>query len=142
MAVKKSVRIADEALKTMAALPTMMSPVANYSGAINSMAECFALAVESCQPEMTDGQRMALACCYNGYAPTESLQQELRLLPWHVSEGYQYDEQVADLLGSQETASEFIEMVKAWSDAEKLAAIYFARKFWSDRKPAESDEKE
>ena len=131
MAVKKSVRIADAALKTMAALPTMMSPVANYSGAINSMAECFAIAMESCQPEMTDGQRMALACVYNGYAPSESLQQELRLLPWQISEGYQYDEQVTDFLGNEEEAAAFIESAKAWSDAEKMAAIYAARMMWS-----------
>lgn len=139
MAIKKSVRLTDETIKALQAITQDASAV-NWSGSINSMAEQFDILIEQSLPSLTQNQSTSFACIYNGYAPSDSIQQEIRLLAWHISEGYQYDEQVRDLIGTEEEAVAFIEQVKSWNDAEKLAVIYKARRFWSDSKPVVGDE--
>lgn len=55
---------------------------------------------------------------------------EINQLHWNISEGYQYDEQIRDLLGTKEQAVEFVERIKSWSKPEKIAVIYMARAYW------------
>lgn len=70
-------------------------------------------------------------CLYNGHIPSEDAQHEARLLSWHVSEGYQYDAQVTEFLGSEQDAISFIEDIKSWSLTKQLSAIYHAKKYWA-----------
>ncbi|WP_088212948.1 hypothetical protein [Shewanella sp. Shew256] len=55
---------------------------------------------------------------------------EADTLPWHISEGYQYDSQITEFLGSKEAAINLIERVKSWSTSQRLAVIYKARAYW------------
>lgn len=97
-----------------------------------AMAAEYAIIMEENKPELTQDQWNALYCVYNGYAPSEDPQREARSLPWRIREGYQYDVQVRDSLGSKEQAIGFIEEVNGWSITTQLSAIYFAKAFWSN----------
>lgn len=133
--VKKSVRLIDQTINICRVISrvskTMPESEINWSGSLNAMAAEYALIMEENKPELTQGQWSALHCVYNGYAPSEDPQREARLLSWHISEGYQYDEQVREFLGSEEQAIAFIEEVKGWSLTKQLSAIYYAKAFWS-----------
>lgn len=117
------------------------SSAVNGSGSTNSMAEQFDILIEQSLPALTQNQGMAFACVYNDYMTIESIHQETRLLPWHISEGCQYDEKVRDLIVTEdELAALFIEQVKVWNDAQKIAFIYKARPFWRISKPISDDD--
>lgn len=132
-AVKKSVRLIEEAAKVCRSmLRKNAQGEMNWSGAINSALLEYSLMLEENKPELTANQWNALYCVYNGYEPSSDPRQEARLLSWHVSEGYQFDEQVRGFLGSEGNASEFINQIKDWSLSKQLSAIYHARKFWFD----------
>lgn len=139
MGLKKSVWFADHTIEVCKAITQNASAI-NFSGSLNAMAEQYSILIEECRPAMTDNQALAIACCYNGYMPSDSLQQELRLLPWHISEGYQYDEQVRDLIGTEEDAQSFIEQAKNWTDAQRLSVIFQAKSYWSKNKPTPDEE--
>ncbi|WP_042990215.1 hypothetical protein [Vibrio cholerae] len=133
-AVKKSVRLVDNT----AAVCRVISRVSrvsgddavNWSGSINAMADEYALIMQENRPELTEKQWLALYCVYNGYLPREDAKLEARLLSWHVSEGYQYDSQVRDALGSEQDAIAFMDEIKSWTLTKQLSAIYHAKKFW------------
>lgn len=137
MAYKKSVRITDAAADVLAAFSDATGEGMNWSGAINSMAEHVSAWLEEITPELTTCEWNALYCCYNGYMPHPNIDEEQRLLAWHISEGYQYDAQVTEFLGSKESAVEFIERVKNMTGGERLALIVKAKKFW--RKAGDGD---
>ena len=67
------------------------------------MAAEYALIMEENKPELTFNQWNALYCLYNGYMPSEYPEREARLLWWHISEGYTWDEQIKEFLGTQES---------------------------------------
>ncbi len=129
MAIKKSVRLVDDTIRLCYELSDVRSEV-NWSGSINAMAEQYKIFADGCTPDMTENQWHALYCVYNGYMPHPSIREEARLLPWHVSEGYQYDEQVKEFLGSKEQAIQFLEQVQNWSIVQRLAVIYKTKAFW------------
>ncbi|WP_172565570.1 hypothetical protein [Vibrio navarrensis] len=135
-AVKKSVRLVDNT----AAVCRVISRVSrhsgddevNWSGSLNAMAEEYALIMQENKPELTEGQWNALYSVYNGYMPSEDAQREARLLSWHISEGYQYDQTVREFLGTVEEATAFIEEIKSWPLTKQFSAIYHAKKYWCD----------
>lgn len=128
-AIKKSVRLVDGTIGVCKALT--LSGEINWSGSINAMAEQFKVMIDENMPDLSEKEKMAFRCVFNGYAPSENLDQEIRLLSWHLSEGYECDEQVRDFLGDKEDAVAFIDRVKSWSKSQCLAVMYDAREFWS-----------
>lgn len=127
-AIKKSVRLVDETQATLHNL-TLTGEV-NWSGSINDMAAQFELFVNDNTPELTDNEWNVFYCAYNGYMQSQDQAREARLLSWHISEGYQYDEQIRQFISSEEAAVELIERVKSWSLSQQLAVIYKAKSFW------------
>lgn len=128
MAIKKSVRLVDETIKLCHELTKQGDT--NWSGAINAMAQQYKILVDECLPKLSNDEKTAFYCAYNGYTPHPELDMEINQLHWNISEGYQYDEQIRDLLGTKEQAVEFIERIQSWTKPEKLAVIYMARAYW------------
>lgn len=131
-AIKKSVRLVDETIKLCNEL-TVSGGDVNWSGSINTMAEQYKILISEALPALTENQKMAFYCAFNGYMPHSDLQLEIKMLHWHISESYQYDIQVNDLLGSEQEAIEFFDTVKNWSESQKLAVIYMARAYLRQR---------
>lgn len=127
-AIKKSVRLIDATQATLHSL-TLTGDV-NWSGSINDLAMHFELFVNDNIPELTENEWNVFYCCYNGYMPSQDQEREARLLSWHISEGYQYDEQIKEFIGSEEIAIKLIERVKSWTLSQQLAVIYKAKSFW------------
>jgi len=130
MAIKKSVRLTDPTIEALRPFSDVAGEGMNWSGSINSMAEHVSIIVNELTPELSANQWNALYCCYNGYMPHPDPKEEARLLAWHVSEGYQYDAQVTEFLGSNADAITFIEQLKGYSLAQRLCIIYKAKQFW------------
>lgn len=134
-AIKKSVRLVDNTIDVCRVISITSkqqgNESVNWSGSINAMADGYQLIMSENKPELTDNQWNALYCLYNGHIPSEDAQHEARLLSWHVSEGYQYDAQVTEFLGSEQDAISFIEDIKSWSLTKQLSAIYHAKKYWA-----------
>lgn len=130
MPVKKSVRLVDETIEVCKNLSEFSGSAVNWSGSINAMAERFTLFIEDNTPELTENEWLAFYCIQNGYMPHPDPKVEAETLPWHISEGYQYDQQVKEFLGSKENAIDLIERIKIWSLSERLAVIYKSRAYW------------
>ncbi len=134
-AIKKSVRLVDNTVDVCRVFSRLakhqVDNDVNWSGSLNAMADEYRIVMEENKPELGDNQWNALYCLYNGYMPSEDAQREARLLSWHVSEGYQYDAQVTEFLGSKEEAIAFMEEIKTWSLTKQLSAIYHAKQYWS-----------
>jgi hypothetical protein len=126
-AIKKSVRLSAKAAKLFHEL-TIIGET-NFSGSINAMAEQYQLFIADNMPELSENEKTAFYCAFNGYMPNPDIQQELKLLAWHISEGYQYDEQIRELLTEQQ-AIDLIEKAKSWTASQKLAVIYSSRAYW------------
>ena len=129
MAIKKSVRLVDETIKILNNLTEHQGAV-NWSGSINKMAEQFGILITENLPILSDNEKNALYCMFNGYHSNPVLEQELQNLPWQIDQSYQYDSQVTDLLGTPEQMIEFRERAKKWTNSEKLAVIYFSKSYW------------
>jgi len=127
-AIKKSVRLVDQTQATLSNL-TLVGEV-NWSGSINDLATQFELLVGDNTPTLTESEWNVFYCAYNGYMPSQDQEREARLLSWHISEGYQYDEQIRGFIGSDDAAIELIERVKSWSLSQKLAVIYKSKSYW------------
>jgi len=132
MAIKKSVRLTDETCELLHKLT--LADETNWSGSINSMAAQYQLFIDDNTPELPENEWNALYCCFNGYMPHPEICQEIALLPWHVDQGYQYEEQVRQFLGSGETAKELIKKLENMTTSQKLAVIFEARGFWRSSK--------
>lgn len=130
MAIKKSVRLTDPTIQSLRPLSDVHGAGMNWSGSINAMAEQFRLVMNELTPEFTENQWHAVHCAFNGYAPHPDINQEIAMLPWHISESYQHDEQVAEFIGDTSAALRFIEQIKLLSPAQRLAVIYKANAFW------------
>lgn len=129
MPVKKSVRLVDETITVCNNLTDHTGEI-NWSGSINALAERFTLLIDDNTPELTENEWNVFYSGQNGYMPHPNPKVEADTLPWHISEGYQYDEQIREFLGSEEAALDLIERVKSWSTSERLAVIYKSRAFW------------
>lgn len=131
-AIKKSVRLIDDTQATLKNLT--VTPDTNWSGSINDMAAQYELFVNDNTPNLTNEEWHVFYCAYNGYMPSQDQEREARLLSWHVSEGYQYDEQIRGFLGNEDAAIALIERVKSWSLSQQLAVIYKAKAYWQKGK--------
>lgn len=140
MAIKKSVYLTDPTIAALKPLSDVHGDGMNWSGSINTMAEQFSLMIESSTPAFTEGQWNAIYCCFNGYAPHPDIKQELATLPWHIDQGYQYDEQVRQFIGDEPAG--FIEAVKALTTSQRIAVIYKANAFWRSGKAIADDPNE
>ena len=130
MPVKKSVRLVDGTIEVCKNLSEFSGSAVNWSGSINAMAQRFTLFIEDNTPELTEKEWLAFYCSQNGYMPHPDPKVEADTLPWHISEGYQYDAQITEFLGSKEAAINLIERVKSWSTSQRLAVIYKSRAYW------------
>ncbi len=130
MAIKKSVRLIDETIRTCNVISSQFGAETNWSGSLNSISEQFNIMIEEATPELTENEWNAFYCSFNGYLASRSAKEEANLLAWHISESYQYDEQVRGLIGSESDAIALIERVKAMTISERLAIIYKARAYW------------
>lgn len=128
MPIKKSVRLSDQTMAVCHNL-TLTGDV-NWSGSINDMTAHFELFINDNTPELTDSEWNVFYCAYNGYMPSQDQEREARMLSWHISEGYQYDEQIREFIGSEAAAVALIDRVKSWSLSQQLAVIYKAKAFW------------
>jgi hypothetical protein len=128
MAIKKSVRLTDKTCELLHKLT--LKGETNWSGSINAMADQYRIFVNDNLPTLSDNEWAALYCTYNGYIPHPDIKQEIASLHWHISEGYQYDEQIRELIGSEENAVRLIERIKSWTNSQKLAVIFKARAYW------------
>jgi predicted oxidoreductase len=127
--IKKSVRLTDATIETCKALSDAGD--VNWSGSINAMAEQYQLLIKEAMPEMQENQWNAIYCCFNGYAPHPDINQEINMLPWHIEQGCEFDDQVRDFLGDEQQSKLFIETIKQMSPSQRLAIIYKARTYWS-----------
>ena len=127
--MKKSVRLSEEMQKHA----VVISPFddINYSVAINAMADQLSLFISDNTPELSDSEWNVFYSIYNGYMPSRNAKEEARMLWWHVSEGYQYDETVREFLGDEDSAEKFIDRVRDWPISVQLSVIYTAQEFWT-----------
>ncbi|MGL4638492.1 MAG: hypothetical protein ACRDCT_10430 [Shewanella sp.] len=133
MAIKKTVQLTDDTIKVCNNLTLHTGAGINWARSINGMAEQFTLLIEDATPALTDMEWNAFYSLHNGYMPHPSPKQEADLLFWHISEGWQYDGQVREFLGTEEAALNLIERIKGWSTSQRLAVIYKARAYWRNR---------
>lgn len=140
--IKKSVRL--NATTQAVCANVSVYPETNWSGSLNDIAEQFLLLIEDNTPELTENEWNAFRCLYNGYMSNPDIETELKLLPWHVSEGLKYDEQVRqfiadDTLAGPEQCQAFFDKVNSWNKAQRIAVIYKAKEFWNKGKPLAGD---
>jgi hypothetical protein len=128
MAIKKSVRLVDDTIRTCNNLT--QSGDVNWSGSLNAMSEQFNILIEENTPFFQPEQWTVFYCLYNGYVSHPDIKEEAKNLPWHVSEGYQYDEQVRHFLGDEAQSAAFVEVLKLMPLSQRLAVIYKARAYW------------
>jgi hypothetical protein len=138
MPIKKSVRLVDETIKTCNNLT--QSGDVNWSGSINAMSEQFNILIEENTPFFQPEQWTVFYCLYNGYVSHPDIKEEAKNLPWHVSEGYQYDEQVRDIIGSESDLNSFMSVIKIMSLSQRMAVIYKAKAFWRQGPVADSED--
>ena len=137
MAIKKSVRLIDDTIKNLQALS---GHEINWSGAINSLSQYHSLFCQYCLPELKQAEKYALAQAYNGHLFGREIEQEVRMLHWKMSEAIEYDGSVFEILASEDIdPSKFLERVKAWTPAQRLAVLVFVQKFWNESKPIVDD---
>ncbi len=127
-AIKKSVRLIDE---TQAILHNLtLTGEINWSGSINDMATQFEMLIHNNTPMLTDNEWNVFYCAYNGYMPSKDCLLEAESLHLHVSDGYKFDDQIRQFIGSEEAALELTNRVELWSLSEKIAVTYKAKSFW------------
>lgn len=152
MSTQKSVRLSDDSVEV---IKSVCKNGVNFNGAINSIIERYSLIVASSLPTLTENERLAIAQSYNGYWYdfSQPIEQELKRLTWQIGEAIQYDGNVLELLSydydyesigefrESEELKSFINKVKSWSFAERMAVFHGAISFWAKIKP-EMDEEE
>jgi hypothetical protein len=128
MAVKKSVRLVDDTIQLCHNLT--LTGETNWSGSINAMAEQYNIFVTDCLPDLCEAKKFAFYCVFNNYMPHPSIDQEVQTLAWHISEGYEYDDQIRMKLDENGIdIFTFVGEIRNWSRPQKLAVIYMARAF-------------
>lgn len=103
----------------------------NCSTAVNEMASLFSVFIEDNYPDLCEAKKIAFAMAYNGYMPSNDINQEAKVLHWHVSEGYENDTQIKNTLDSAGIVlNEFVEEIKGWSLSQKISVICTAKAFF------------
>lgn len=127
---KKSVRLSAE---SVAVIKEISQNEINYNGAINNIIERYKLVTAKSLPPLSEYERLAIAQAYNGHwVALEYIEREVDMLPWQLDQAIQYDGNVGELLDQGGTdAQEFMQRVKAWGFAEKMAVLHNAVAFWS-----------
>ncbi|MGL6121468.1 MAG: hypothetical protein ACRC1W_00220 [Shewanella sp.] len=139
MPIKKTVQLTDDTIKVCNCLTIHSGPI-NWARAINGMAEQFTILMADATPALTNDEWNAFYCVHNGYMPHPDPQMEADSLGWHISEGWQYDEQVREFLGTEESAIALCQRIEDWSTSQRLAVIYKARAFWRSQPIAGFDD--
>lgn len=127
MAIKKSVRLSDETELLCKALS--QDTEVNWSGSINSIAARYNILISQLLPELSDKEKNAIYCAYNGRMLNIDIMLEVAAFDFTISEAIKYDSQIEHLIGSDHIES-FYKRCKEFSIAEKLAIIDMAQKYW------------
>lgn len=138
MAVKKSVRLTDDTCELLHKLT--LTGDTNWSGSINAMAEQYALLIADNTPPLEEWQWLCFYCGFNGYMPHPDIKSELSRMDWLISESYQYDEQVREIIDENGDVSEFVAQVKGWTTSQKLAVMFKARAYWRQGPVVEAED--
>lgn len=130
---KKNVRLTSESEHTVRVLTFAPKGATtdklNWSAGLNAACCEHRLIMEAEKPELTDKQWLALACAYNGYLPSEDPAHEASVLPWHISEAEEYDENFREIIGDEYQA--LFNAIQGMSVTQRLSAIYHAKAYWS-----------
>jgi hypothetical protein len=130
MAIKKSVRLSDETENLCVVLSEFGET--NWSGTINKIASRYNEVIARALPELSENERLAICQCYNGHMKPERVQDQVAGLEFTISEGWQYDSNVRDLLGDESAARDLLEKVRGWSFVERVAVIDMTERFWGE----------
>lgn len=130
MAIKKSVRLSDKT-ENLCQIFWRQDGSENWSGAINAMALRYDILMKECLPDLTEAEKNAYACAYNGRMLNKDIMLEVAAFDFTISEACQFDSQIAYFTGDAEA---FYKKSAAYSKAEKLAIIDFTQRYWSNFK--------
>lgn len=129
MSIKKSIRLADKAHAFCVLSNPSRDGNINWSGALNQIAERYDFLLSEVMPDLTSEENLAWCDIYNGRILHPDLQQELRSMPFTVSECIQY--QPFDHLLEDISVEEFYEKADKYSMIERLAILDMIQKFWN-----------
>ncbi|WP_407829359.1 hypothetical protein [Shewanella algae] len=128
--VKKSVRLAKEALEVGKALGDEVATI-NWSAGINSMAVQYQLFAKYSKPEMPQNHWEAIFECFKeNERNTEDL---IMLLPIRVHNRYEKDDVFRKWFTDESEALALIEQLNGMSECQRIAIIFEARKHWYER---------
>lgn len=146
MSTQKSVRLSDSSVEI---IKSVCKDGVNFNGAINSILERYQILIADVMPELSKYEKLAIAQCFNGtwYDFSIPMSEDVKRLPWLISEAVRHDENVASLLweGSDSDhedfekfaasgeLDEFVNKVQNWSHAERMAVIHYGIEFWAKR---------
>lgn len=139
--LKKTIRLNDETIKACVGISPQSGSV-NFAYSINTIAKQFMILIEDNTPKLPENVWNAFYCAYNGHFPLPNIIDEAANLHWHISEGYQYDDQIKDFIDNDENLSELIEKINSWSISEKIAVIFKAQSYWRNQNTSEISDNE
>jgi len=142
MTIKKSVRLSDLSERLCLILSETGEP--NYSGTLNKIAERYETIIGQTLPDLTQNEKLAICQCYNGYMKPERVRDQIAALEFTISEGYQWDDNVKELLIGAESADDLLgndgseiqtllEKVRSWTIPERIAVIDMTERFWNGK---------
>lgn len=129
MAIKKSIRLSDETENLCKNL-NQFSEV-NWSGSINSITSRYNIFVSELLPELSDNEKKAIYCAYNGRFFNKDIMLEISAFDYTISTAIDCDTQVSDFIGA-ENLTNFYEKCKKFTVCERLAIIDMIQRFWSN----------
>lgn len=139
MGIKKTIWIGDEAEQTIK--EHNIAGEINWSGTINELIKRYDFFSITNAPDLKECERNAMFEITNGRIPNEDLSQEVKSLPWAVSDGIEYNANFVHLLESGGVnPQDFLKKVKSWSDAQRLAVIGLCERFWAQGQKENSDQ--
>lgn len=139
MSIKKSIWIGDEAEKTIK--EHNFSGEINWSGTINELIKRYDYLIESNMPDLNEHEKNAMYEITNGRMSNDNLKVEVDSLRWSVSDGIEYNANFVHLLESGGVdPKDFLNKVKSWTDAERLAVIDACERFWNQGQKEDSDQ--
>lgn len=132
MSVKKSVRLGPLAERLCLILSDSGEP--NFSGTINKVMDRYNHLIAASMPELEEPERLAIVQCYNGYMKPERTLDQIAGLEFTISEGYKYDDNVKELIRSEQAFQALLEKVRSWSTGERIAVIDMTERYWGEQR--------
>jgi hypothetical protein len=130
MTIKKSIYLVDVTINECQSLSEHGN--INWSSSINAIAERYKLFYNYCLPALCEAEKNAIAQAYNGRVWHEKIDQEIKIMHWQIADAIEHDSSVRELLESDNVdANDFVERVKSFTNAERLAVIAFVNHFWA-----------